>query len=627
MKKHMPRRRRLTTRAFLLALAGVVLLALLVRLVVCLQLCPLPFVVEPAIVTDMATYRRIALEITHGQWPAFFYYQPFYYAVFLPVVYATLGTGPWGPALVQMLLSTAAVWLTGLTAARVFGRRAGLLAAALLALARFQAFYVPFLLLEVLQTFWLSLIAYLAIRFWESRSPSRLIALGLVTGAATLTRGNVILLVPGILALVLWRLRTTPARALVLAGLLLALVYAPQLPFAVRNDHHFGRWTGPSTAQDAVLALGNSPEAPPGGLEYPASYHDWMNLANQPGAARVPVSRQVLAWIRQAPLQFVELKLRMFLLYWHHQEIPNNINIDHEGRYSTLLRGPLLLRFGLLGTLGVLGLLTGFRWRSPRRLALYYGVGAHCAGTILFYVLARFRLSVVPLLCIFAGAGIVHAWRSLRARRATGTDGRRQRLVILLVVALSAFIVLDGFTWYQRNLEARMARLLRPSGTLVATQRRVLLYDHGPYSVGGMAAVPVPPEGLTVRKRFAVSGLALPRTPPALRVPVLLRDGTRFEASVVAGGHTYGTRAMSVEEDGGRQRLVFRLDGLPEPAAAGDNTLSLHVTEGEMAILVDSLRWYGRSTYATGSGALDLQSEAAMEIEWLLTPPESGAPR
>lgn len=622
MKKQTARSRQLTTRTFLLALGGITLIALALRLVVCIQLCPQPFVVEPAVVTDMATYRRLALEIARGELPTHFYYQPFYYAVFLPLVYKALGSGPWGPALAQLALSTAAVWLTGLAAAHVFGRRAGLIAAGLLALARFQAFYVPFLLLEVLQTFWLSLIVYLAVRFWESRSTAHLVAVGLVTGAAVLTRGNAILLVPGVLALVTWRLRSTPRRALVAAVLYALLAYTPQLPFAVRNLHHFGRWTGPSSAQDAVLALGNSPEAPPGGLEYPASYHDWMDLANQPGPARVPVSRQVLTWIRRAPLEFIELKARMFLLYWHYVEIPNNISIDREGRYSSLLWGPWLLRFGVVGTLGVFGLLTVFRWQSPRRLFLYYGAGAHCAATMLFYVLARFRLSAVPLICVFAGAGLAHAWQRLGPHHRPQSDLRRRRLLALLVFALSAFVVLDGFACYQRNLEARAAHLLRPNGTRVATQKRTLIYDHGPYAMGGIRTVSVTSAGLTVRKRFALADLTFPETPPTLRVPVLLQPGTRFEALVEAGGRTYDTAAMTVEQGAGRQHLVFRLDGVRAPEAAGNIVLTLRLLSGEMDLLVDSLRWYGRSTYTADSAPLAIPAEAALELEWLMAAPD-----
>jgi 4-amino-4-deoxy-L-arabinose transferase-like glycosyltransferase len=620
MKKPTASRRHLTTRAFLLALLSLTLLGLALRLAVCLQLCPQPFVAEPAVVTDMATYRRLAMEIARGEFPSHFYYQPFYYAVFLPLVYTVLGTGAWGAALVQVALSSAAVWLTGLAAARVFGRRAGLIAAGLLALSRFQTFYVPFLLLEVLQTFWLSLLVYLVIRFWDSRSMLRVVAAGLVTGAAILTRGNAILLVPGVLALVVWRLRARPGRALAAACLYAALAYTPQLPFAVRNLHHFGRWSGPSSAQDAVLALGNSPESPPGGLEYPVSYQDWMDLANQPQPARVPVSRQVLAWIRRAPLQFVELKARMFLLYWHYVEIPNNISIDREGRYSSLLQSPWLLRFAVVGTLGVFGLLTVFRWQSPRRLFLYYGVAAHCAATLLFYVLARFRLSAVPLICVFAGAGLAHAWQQLAAHRRPRRNLRRRWLLTLLAGALSAFVVLDGFAFYQRTLEAQMARLLRPHGTLVVTHRRTRLYDHGPLALGGMVALPITPEGLVLRKRFAVPALPLAQTPPTLRVPVLLQPGTRFEARVEVGGRSYDTSAMSVEQDSGRQRLVFRLEDLAQPEGAGTVVLTLRLISGELALLVDTLRWYGRSTYAVGTAALDLQAEAALEVEWLKGP-------
>lgn len=608
------------SRDFLLALGAIVLMALGLRLAVCLQLCAQPFVEHPAVGTDMETYRRLALQIAQGDLPTHFYYQPFYYAVFLPAIYRIAGSGPWGPALAQVALSTAAVWLTGLAAARLFGRRAGLAAAILLALARFQMFYVPFLLLEVLQTFWISLILYLGIRVWETRSGLRVVLLGLVTGAAVLTRGNAILLVPGLLALVAWRWRTQPLRAAGAALLILSLAYAPQLPFALRNLHHLGRWAGPSTAQDAVLALGNSPEAPPGGLEYPATYSDWMERAGRSGPERVPVSREIMAWIRRAPLPFIELKARMLLLYWYRLEIPNNINIVNEGRHSTVLGWPVLLPFGLIGVLAVFGLLTGLRWRSPRRLLLGYAVGAHCAGTILFYVLARFRLSVVPLLCVLGGAGLAWGWARVRALRAGRPKARERALAGLLAAALALFVVLAGFSWYQSVLEPAVTRWLRPHGVQVQTPRRTLVYDHGPYSLGGIRAVPVPAAGLLVRKRFALDNLDLPPQAPTLRVPVLLEKGTRFEAAVVVGETHVDTSAMQVDEDRGCQRLSFRLAGLPSPRAAAEVTLRIRPVSGGVGLLIDALRWYGRSEFLVEGQDWPLGAEAAFELEWLREP-------
>ena len=262
------------TRRFLVWLGVITLGALAVRFGVCAQLSGIPSVVEPAKVTDMATYRRIALEILDGKFPESYYYQPFYYAVFLPLVYGLFGAGPWGLIVVQSLLGAASVGIAGLLAARCFGRRAGLIAAALLALARFHVFHTPFALLELLQGFWMVLMAYLALRSYRTNSWWRWLLAALIGSLATLTRGNALLLLPGVLALFAWRNRRSLPR---LAGgtiLLALLVYLPQLPFALRNFHHYGRWTGPSSAQDAVLALGNTPEAPPGGLVYPPTWNE-----------------------------------------------------------------------------------------------------------------------------------------------------------------------------------------------------------------------------------------------------------------------------------------------------------------------------------------------------------------
>ena len=83
------------SRRFLWELAAITVVALGLRLVVCAELQDLPSVRTPWIGTDMATYRRLAMDLLAGKLPDAFYYQPFYYAVFLPAVYASLGSGAW----------------------------------------------------------------------------------------------------------------------------------------------------------------------------------------------------------------------------------------------------------------------------------------------------------------------------------------------------------------------------------------------------------------------------------------------------------------------------------------------------------------------------------------------------
>jgi hypothetical protein len=196
-------------------------------------------------------------------------------------------------------------------------------------------------------------------------------------------------------------------------------------------------------------------------------------------------------------------------------------------------------------------------------------------------------------------------------------------LLALCAATVAVFLVLAGFPWYQSMLEAWVCRQIRPAGVSVQTHRRTLLYDRGPYSTGGLRALPVPAEGLVVRKRFALAGVTLPQTTPVLRVPVVLDKGTRFEAQLSVGGTTYDTTTMSVETDRGRQRLVFRLTGLTRADAVAEVTMAIKPLGGQIAVLVDSLRWYGRSEYLAGAASLALPAEAAFELEWLTAEPSA----
>ena len=79
----------------------------------------------PSPATDLATYLKLADDILHGTFALPFYYQPFYYAVFLPAV-RSVSASPWLLIVLQSLLGSAACVLAGLTAAHVWSRRAGL---------------------------------------------------------------------------------------------------------------------------------------------------------------------------------------------------------------------------------------------------------------------------------------------------------------------------------------------------------------------------------------------------------------------------------------------------------------------------------------------------------------------
>ncbi|MBO5764883.1 MAG: hypothetical protein J6S24_01245, partial [Lentisphaeria bacterium] len=71
-------------------------------------------VFHPAKATDLATYMQLASEIASGKFPETFYYQPWYYTVFVPLILLT-GAGIKGVISMQILAGCAAVFLAALS--------------------------------------------------------------------------------------------------------------------------------------------------------------------------------------------------------------------------------------------------------------------------------------------------------------------------------------------------------------------------------------------------------------------------------------------------------------------------------------------------------------------------------
>ena len=294
----------MTTRSkrFIFYLLGITIVALVVRTIICVQLFNAPDVQTPNVQTDMATYLTMAKDILKGKWPDHYDYQPFYYTVFLPFCLSIVSSSTALVMIMQTLLASLAVWLVGLGTAELYGRKAGLIAAALLALARFHAFYTPFLLFEVLNSFWLALLFWLLVRSWKRNTWLLWMLSAVVLSCAALTRGNALLFLPFILAFIVWRNRRQIVKGIAVAVATVAIFYLPQLPFSIVNYRYTGRWCGPSTAGDKVLALGNTPEAPPGGLEYPMTYHEWCNDSDKrPEDGRVSVPSHIIQWFMVIP--------------------------------------------------------------------------------------------------------------------------------------------------------------------------------------------------------------------------------------------------------------------------------------------------------------------------------------
>lgn len=633
------RRLRLSSRALVLSLLGVALLGALLRVVICAQLVTgYPPAFAPSPPTDMWFYQTLAGQVMDGtyDYSQGFAQQPFYYTVFLPAVYAVCGKSPWAVCILQSGLAAATIWLTGITFALAFGRWAGLAGAFLLALARYHAFHTAFSLLEVLQGFWLSLLLYLCLRAWQQPAPWRWTVVGLVLGLASITRGNAILLAPIVLAALILRLWRRGWKTTVLSAALLAVfAVLPQLPYAWVNARAFGFWIGPSSTGAHVLALGNSPEAPPGGRdpdtgsggqEFTDTVREWIRLDHTKGPGRVPASTSLWNCIRQEPLAWLELKFRVFLLFWTFFEIPNNVALNDwdprtgelEPVPSSLLHSPVLLDFGIPGTLGLAGLALAFRGfsRRPKAALLASLMGAGCLATVLFYMLARFRVPLTPWICGFGGVALVSLVRSWRRTPAGGaarvtTGRRRARERVVLALLLSALTVFFAYTAYRNHLEKHLIRWARPSGVRLELENRFIRRDNGPRTFGGWVPVPVPTGGssLRIRKTFVPIGA---ETSGTLVLSLMSPSGGDLR---VRANDRFG----QVRLPRGIHQLPIALSvsGLPGPVVTVDLELRAE-PPGKIFVMCDTQRDYGRTWFSDPSAA-----GGELVAEWVVARPGS----
>ena len=615
-------------RRFLTILAVITAIGLLLRLVVGFELqASFSPVTAPAESTDMATYQNFAKQILSGDYDGSkgFYYQPFYYTILLPAAYLISGGKAWSLIILQSLLGAAGIWLVGITFGRLFGKRAGLIGAGLVAMHRGLIFYTPFALIATVQSLWITLLAYLALRATKDKHWKWWALLGLTNGFAIITRGNAILFIPLLIALALhshWR-DWRPAGIAV--ALVVVLSYLPGLPYSFINYRAHGEWIGPSSAGAAVLALGNTPESPPGGrepgtgagpMEYPASCEDWTARDAASGPEHRPISSSIWQWFRAEPLAYIELKARMLMLFWHRSVIPNNVALyDHTGRpASRILALPIFSNFFILGTLGLAGMFFAL-WRR-RRANVLFVLGllhAYALSIVLFYILERFRTPIVPLLGGFAGFAIAHLWRQIRAMR---RGAKRPAVLLVALLVLCAVFVGYGYDAYRNGWERTFTRIARPSGVRLDLIDHYQFKDHGPFSFGGWAPVPVAPS-LDIQKTLMVADFAIATDPLISRLACSGRVGEQLVFRLEGQSHS-----RRLEQDGLNWIELPLSDTGFLPQSTDSWSIGLTVSGGPDAyLIIDTQRDYERTQLSREAPPGELVMELVVPKRPLDAPP------
>lgn len=338
-----------------------------------------------------------------------FHQEPLY-AYLVAATYALGGAPHWVFAW-QLAAGVATVWCAGLVARRAFGATAGILAAALVALCGALAYYELTLLREPLIAFAGVALVLLVDRARERPTLARWLAVGAGLGTALLLKTTFALFGALVAAGLLLGHRRRPGRlAAALGGVALgtALVLAPAL---ARNLAVGAPPLALSSVGTLVFTLVNVPDYPHG-AGFAVLPLAGVVMGESDGRAG-DAARRLLAAYPDASSVLRTLAVKLDVM-GHGFEIANNTNVYHWQLWAPVLRA-MPVDFRLLTPLGLVGLALALpRWR--RCWPLLAMVGCQAAPLVVFYTLGRLRAPLVPVLAPFAALTVVVLVRAVRAR-------------------------------------------------------------------------------------------------------------------------------------------------------------------------------------------------------------------
>lgn len=409
------------------AVRALLVLALALRLALIAASQAHPLVAQP--IMDARGYHAWASDIARGDLlgEGVFYQEPLYPYV-LGAAYAVAGARPIVAYVSNALLDVVGLVLLHRAARRLVGASAALIALLLAACygpSLFQVVQVGKSNLDLLLTAAL-LLALLRAEAAAGRGDGTRpwLAVGLLIGLGSLNRGNLILLVPFLALRAAFR---APRRAAAAGAVLLGFA-VPILPVTARNAAVGDDFVLTSAHGGFNLYVGNNEQADGASKRIPLVRE---NPEYEPSDAREVASRAVgrplrqsevsawwasraFEWLRAHPADAVRLYARKVLLLVSAYELPDSVDPRYVAREVPLLRAPWTT-YGVVLPLALLGWL--FARRGARSLGplpfLLVSVGI---SLLPFYVFARYRLPLVPLLLPLSGLGLLGLARAVAER-------------------------------------------------------------------------------------------------------------------------------------------------------------------------------------------------------------------
>ncbi|MBN1503673.1 MAG: tetratricopeptide repeat protein [Candidatus Eisenbacteria bacterium] len=390
-------------------------LVVVVRLVYLATLRENPFFSDP--ILDSRLYDSWAVRLSSGDWLG---QDPFFmaplYPYFLALVYLVLGHNQLAAVAVQLMIGAGSCALVFLMGKRLVGIHAAVLTSVILAFYGPLLFFDGLLLAEFLGIFTNLVWLYVLARPEQDFRARTFFVAGLFLGLSMLVRASAIIFFPVIL---LWlalfsgvprRKRWAYFGTLVLGACLTVA------PVTIRNyvrgndlvlitsNGGLNFYIGNNENADGLYSkpikelhlVGADPESDATGRYY-AEKTTGRKL--KPSEVSAFWFEKAFQFVKSRPRQFVALNLKKLLLFWNSHEFPQ---IEDYRIWQSLFPAPIpLISFWFVGPLGLAGVILTVK-KTRKFFLLHMFLLAYTISICAFFVTARYRVQVVPVLSIFS---------------------------------------------------------------------------------------------------------------------------------------------------------------------------------------------------------------------------------
>lgn len=387
------------------------------------------------LIGDAAGYMSWARRLADGAWigTESFYQAPLYPYV-LGALHKIIGSSVMGVRITQCVWGALGCVLVGYAARRLFGSRAGWIAALMLGCYA-PAIYYDGIIQKASLSCLLSCAVVACVAGCQGRMRgSKLFVLGVVVGLLCVTRENALVWLGVLGVWVLWRAETQNIVGRLCAGTLYgsgALMVL--LPALMHNVYVSGDWSLTTSQSGPNFYIGNSAEADGRyrplvrGHETPSfERRDATRLAEMAAGRPLSPGEVSAYWLARSwediaadPWRWVGLLGRKALMTTNRYEVADGDSMYVHARSSWLLSWlGAVWHFGVLFPLGVFGLVAA--WTTKQPVGVFVGLLlSMIVAVTLFFVLGRYRLPLVPVLVPLAAYGVVRgvdwvrsgAWR------------------------------------------------------------------------------------------------------------------------------------------------------------------------------------------------------------------------